>query len=102
MLVAPVRDTATVRVTSFEPWALALVVIPLAIVTMQGTLAASTVVSAEKMTAAFDRPEFSNVGTKVVVPQPLVLGVARLANPKPGSTILMVSSNDREAVSTNS
>jgi hypothetical protein len=100
-LLAPVIVIATVRVLSFATWALALAVTPVEIVIVQCVLADKTVVSVARISAAFDRPEFSNVGTNVVVPQLLVVGFARLAKVKPGSTSLIVSSNDSNVVSMN-
>jgi hypothetical protein len=70
---------------------LELVVIPVEIVTAQRTLTASVAVAAVNDTVVVAVPEFEPVAVNVVVPHPLVVGVASDPKLKLGRTIPILS-----------
>ena len=78
---------ATVRVFRFAVWAFALVVMPVATVTVHSDPAASVAVFAVKVTVAVAVPELLAATVKPVLPHPAeVVGVASVPMVKVGST----------------
>jgi hypothetical protein len=90
-LSAVANVTATVRVARFAACAAALVFTPVAIVTMHSTSVASVAVAAVSVTFAVAVPEFAAAAVNVVVPHPLVTGVANEDSTNVGSTNATVS-----------
>jgi hypothetical protein len=85
-LSAVANVTATVRVARFAACAAALVVTPVAIVTAHSTSVARVAVAAVSVTFAVAVPEFAAATVNVVVPHPLVTGVANEISVKSGNT----------------
>ena len=78
--------TATVRVARFAACAAAPVFTPVAIVTMHSTSVAKVAVAAVSVTFAIVVPEFAAAAVNVVVPHPLVTGVANEDSTNVGNT----------------
>jgi hypothetical protein len=83
--------TAAVRAVRSAFCVPALVVMPVAIVTVQAVFAARFALPEVRMSFAVLVPDPDRVAANVVDPHPLVLGVARLASEKSGNTMLMTS-----------
>lgn len=101
MFVAPVKTTAAVRSPKFAACVELDVVTPVAIVKVQNVYLVITAPMAVKATAALVVPELLSCALNVVVPQPLVLGTARLPSTKLGNTRVMTSLMDKSALHAN-
>jgi hypothetical protein len=101
IFVAPTSTTAAVLVFRLAACAVAGVVIPLAIFTVHCARAPINAVAAVNVTAAVAAPEFEAAAVKVVDPQPLIVGVAKLPRTKFGSTIVITSPTARTAFNAN-
>jgi hypothetical protein len=82
--VASANVTATVRLVSSALCVAALVVTPVAIVTVQRVLTSSWALAAVSVSAAVLVPEALPVTLKVVLPHPLMVGVANVPRVKSG------------------
>jgi hypothetical protein len=91
MFDAPANVTAAVRVLRLALCAAVLVVIPDAIITTHSAPELREAVAAVNVTVAVAVPELLFEAVNVVEPQPLVVGVARVAKAKLGSTKEIVS-----------
>ena len=90
-LSAVANVTATVRVARSAACAAAPVFTPVAIDTMHSTSVARVAVAAVSVTFAVAVPEFAAAAVNVVVPHPLVTGVANEDSTNVGSTNATVS-----------
>jgi hypothetical protein len=101
ILVASASVTDTLRVFIFALWPPALVVTPVAIVTVHCVPAERAAVAAVNVREAAAVPEFAAEAVNVVLPHPLADGVARAPKTKVGSLIAIVSDMARTELSEN-
>jgi hypothetical protein len=101
MSSCPANVNATVRVFRLATCAVGLVVIPVAIVTVQCVSAGRVAVAAVSVRVAVAVPELDLVAANVVEPHPLVEGVANVASTKLGNTRAIASPDSKTTFSEN-